>query len=439
MSERELLRQFHQYVGQDQQFRQLLRNTVLPGGTDIDRLLRQPFKPAWLRPGPTPRVPSIPWVPPKRSQFVPATPVLPAYDTPARLAMLYKLSRMRHVNVALDLFLQFEQQKFERQIIKMKEEEQQHLTPGFVEIGPHWNMVGDCGPWREDNVVPGGNFCFVHTGVPATALLRAVPPGFLSFYTVQNDTIEVPGGIDCTHAKSYASPDLNPDPQPVFHPPVVHLPLIPEQPTPENPYLPHTWKWGRVRGFPPPVPVPLANQQPGHNPAPNQRRRQWWKVYPPQYPVLPGRPRQPPHLIRRPPPGERQKKATLKFKKWQAAFMGLKGLVNGITETLDVLKAAYDALPWEVRKRYLRFGERPTPQKMAAILWLEVPKVNGERFAAMTILNLVKNEAGDRFFGEIGKIGGHAIKGNPYWVSPVGLQAGGRYRGAPVYVNQKEK
>jgi len=141
-----------------------------------------------------------------------------------------------------------------------------------------------------------------------------------------------------------------------------------------------------------------------------------------------------PHPWRERPPGTKEKKKQPrserlieKFNKRLRRFVE-KG-VCPITELIDLLDSFYDALPWEIRKRYLRKGGI-TPQEKLRILYEHWDSISPIEL----MKNVIKNEAEDRLIGGIGKRIKQATRKNPYWVSPRGPQAGGRWHGARVYV-----
>lgn len=136
------------------------------------------------------------------------------------------------------------------------------------------------------------------------------------------------------------------------------------------------------------------------------------------------------------PPGRRTKEA-----KGKTSFLGaraLKGALSAITEYVDILEAAHDALPKKYQcgglvtakgrtnvKAYgpthNRFGgtSKPTctPQRKAEALYTHIQHMDVDKFIA----NLVYEHLEDKFFGTLGKASGQVGRDNN-WL--VGLQTG---------------
>jgi len=307
----------------------------------------------------------------------------------------------------------------------------QPTQPWIVDlIGTNWVHSGTCGPWAEDSILPGGNFCFVGNGVPESSLYLPLPAGVSNAYTVQINGGEVPGGIDCTASQFYESlTPFNPDPVPVFRP-GPRGPVLPEPDTTYNPYDPTKKRPMQLVPYPLPPPVrgPGRVVQTGGSVG----------FGPPRIgghlPRITRPHRRNPHPWRKPGPGTKERKKQPrsmrlieKFNERLRRFVE-KG-VGPITELIDLLDSFYDALPWDIRKRYLRKGGL-TPQEKLRILYEHWNMISPIEL----MKNVIKNEAEDRLIGGIGKRIKQATKKNPYWVSPRGPQAGGRWHGARVYV-----
>lgn len=194
---------------------------------------------------------------------------------------------------------------------------------------------------------------------------------------------------------------------------------------PPNPWLPDTQLPGlppQADPFPPPVPyraIPMLRGLPGKGPiAPAGSRPppppSGWR---PQLPDLSGGP---PHHVEPPSPGTKERKRLVPL-----GLFGkiVKHLVNPITEANDLLDALYEALPWSLRKKI----RARTPQAKAWAIYANW----GQMSLRDALHNIATNELGDRVFGYAGQKLTKAVRGNPYWNSPVGLQAGGRFRPNP--------
>lgn len=106
---------------------------------------------------------------------------------------------------------------------------------------------------------------------------------------------------------------------------------------------------------------------------------------------------------------------------------------NWISEGNDFISAVFDALP-----RSAQFNQGVAPGsptfnkitgKMGAIWnYARDGGLKDPGFLGRVVRNVIENEVKDRVFGQIGKRIAKATRSNPYWRSPVGPQAGGRYR-----------
>lgn len=383
-----------------------------------------PKKPRPQKPRPKPPVP-VPM--PKQIQPRPAPK-----PQPKPLPSLPKLpwKHFRKGNIVLDVVFGILQTHFEEMI---RQVELQPHNPGGVDLtGTNWNKVGSCGPWREDSILPGGNFCFVGNGVPESSLHQPLPSGVSLAYTVQINGGDVPGGIDCTASQFYESQTpFNPDPVPVFRPPVTG-PLLPvETQTPAT-------QFARLNPFPDPPPIRGPEAKGGHpggnGPPPGRTRYpgppRIGETAPPQPGRRPPGVEPPPHRWRPPPPGTKEKKTQIKMGKF---WRGLKKALEEVSEVNDLLDSFYDALPWEIRRQYMYKKGGLHAQDKLRILYRHYLEIQLYGHGGL-LWNILDNHVKDWGIGKIGSALKHATRKNPYWISPVGPQAGGRFRGERVYV-----
>lgn len=124
----------------------------------------------------------------------------------------------------------------------------------------------------------------------------------------------------------------------------------------------------------------------------------------------------------RPPKYTRERKAVI------AVGGVVRKLVNGVTETKDLIDALWKALPKDCK------GHSGTLQSRMWDLykcWSRIDIPNA-------IWNVISNEAQDRFYGKIGQLGRKAVKNaasHGYYRRGVGLQFGDRYRPPPPHVD----
>lgn len=342
--------------------------------------------------------------------------------------LLYLMKKPKFRNLAIDVIIGIIQTHYETYLDNLPAFQPQ--LQAVVDLtGTNWSKVDSCGPWREDSILPGGNFCFVGLGVPYSGLYQPLPSGVSNAYTVQINGGEVPGGIDCTASQFYASATpFTPDPVPVFRPARPGV-LLPDQPSPFDPYNPATAPIGQVVPYPAPPPVrgPLSfkapggivgNGSPGGNRFNTKKRRDV-------------RPDYPPHELRKPRKGEKEKKTKISLGRLAGLIKGLAGMVTEFAELVD---AVYSALPWEIRRDYAYKKGGLSVQEKLRILYRNFQHLKMEGTDGL-IFKLINNHVTDFALGKVGKALKHSVQKNPYWTSPVGLQAGGRYRGVPVYVN----
>jgi len=99
----------------------------------------------------------------------------------------------------------------------------------------------------------------------------------------------------------------------------------------------------------------------------------------------------------------------------------------------DLLDSFYDALPWEVRRKYKYKPGGMHAQDKLRVIWENYGQVQLYGYKGL-LWNVLDNNIKDWGIGKVGSSIKHATRNNPYWVSPVGPQAGGRFRGERVYV-----
>jgi len=386
---------------------------------------------------PAPKIVQRPPPVPRKLVVEPPKPVAPYKPPPKPRTVigqyvdkfpLERLPRYRKGAIVLDVVFGILQNHYE-EIIK-KQVELQPRSPGKVDLqGTNWFKSGSCGPWSEDSILPGGNFCFVGNGVPESSLHQPLAPGFSAAYTVQINGGEVPGGIDCTASQFYESATpFSPDPVPVFRPPVV------------GPILPIgidtlDTAWARNAPYPDPPPIRGPGAKPGIGgnvgfgpPNPRYGYPRYGDDSP--HPIRVGGRRPPPHRWVRPPPGTKEKKARFSLGKF---WTKIKRALEETSEMNDLLDSFYDALPWEVRRKYKYKPGGMHAQDKLRVIWENYGQVQLYGYKGL-LWNVLDNNIKDWGIGKVGSSIKHATRNNPYWVSPVGPQAGGRFRGERVYV-----
>jgi hypothetical protein len=118
-----------------------------------------------------------------------------------------------------------------------------------------------------------------------------------------------------------------------------------------------------------------------------------------------------------PPPAPHQAKRPGKRKKEAKLVMGLTGkiaaAVNFVTESSDLIRALHGALPPKYRaprttvvdpKTGKTFTVPPPPHKMAEAIYRNFDKMDWPK----ALKRVIENEAGDRFYGNIGQAGAKA-------------------------------
>lgn len=135
------------------------------------------------------------------------------------------------------------------------------------------------------------------------------------------------------------------------------------------------------------------------------------------------------HFLRKPKKNEVEGKKDVSLPTW--VRFG-KAAANYVSEIDDFVDAVFDALP---RSAQFDQGVRPGDPDFNGIygkttaVW-NYMRNGGEMsgFLGRAVRNVIENEVKDRVFGKIGQKIAKATRANPYWRSPVGPQAGGRYR-----------
>lgn len=135
------------------------------------------------------------------------------------------------------------------------------------------------------------------------------------------------------------------------------------------------------------------------------------------------------HIPRKPGKNEVEGKPSVPRKTFEKFG---RSAANYVSEINDFISAVFDAMP---RSAQFNQGVRPGDPDFNSIFSKANAVFNymksgeaGPGFLGQAVKNVIANEVEDRAFGAIGRAGRKAVRGNPYWRSPVGLQAGGRYR-----------
>lgn len=218
-----------------------------------------------------------------------------------------------------------------------------------------------------------------------------------------------------------------PAPKPIRHP--VHMP---EPTTPEQPDVgprplprprpePSPWP-GQPAPQPQPgvEPIPLPPELPGHVPYIN-----WPQAVPPVGRVVLRGPRANPRSYPRANP--RAVRAQPRTKEVKARAGRVLGFIWGsfghITETVDVIDVAYEALPKNLKRQlYSERGRQPNPQERLELLYRHIGQFDVERFVTGYIKMQIEDAAyalGGRELAEQSRI----------FNRPVGYQAGGSLTG----------
>lgn len=205
--------------------------------------------------------------------------------------------------------------------------------------------------------------------------------------------------------------------------PIIPFPIDP----PIDPVSPFGWSPFTMPPFGPPIPyklIPLVKARAphmvsisgGNGPPAGGRPGMGSPRGPSDVPTTSG----PPHVVRPPQKGEKEHKPERLGNKGVRA---LTKVANGITEMNDAVKAIYSALPGRIRAE----AKCKTMQCKLRVLYRHGDKISWPK----AVNALIQNEIQDRAIGKWGKLSKKAVRNNPYWNSPVGLQAGGRYRPQP--------
>lgn len=131
----------------------------------------------------------------------------------------------------------------------------------------------------------------------------------------------------------------------------------------------------------------------------------------------------PPHRFRPPGPGVKEVKGRASV----AGVPVVLGVVNGVSEALDALDAVHDALPSKYQAKPVPIGNgkwrAATAIEKGRALYRNADKID----LGQALANLIKEQVQDAFFGRIGNAAKKAVRSNPFYVRPVGLQAGGGF------------
>lgn len=218
-------------------------------------------------------------------------------------------------------------------------------------------------------------------GGPAVALPEPMP---LIYYRPWIDPISLPIG------QPVPGPEPNRDPYPTRQP--------------QNPYRSPSEQTQRG---------PAPHRQPAHHAKPYQRPAHITRVSGTRLSRGNG-------FHNEVPP----EKGTKEKKYIAAAAGGFARLLSSVTEGIDLIDAAYDALHWNRRTWKGRDGKwRPreiTPQGKIKAVYDNFDAFDVPQF----VNNVVANQIEDMFYGSIGRASAKSIRNNPYYKSPVGWQTG---------------
>lgn len=212
-----------------------------------------------------------------------------------------------------------------------------------------------------------------------------------------------------------------PQPEPIEVPYIVNDPMTApiKNPLPVNPWGPPQ-PGRRFRDLPRRRPNPERNprEQPRRGPEPHRHPQEAPSSVPRPVPLVPPRPvvehifepgQSPRHQTvsrpaRPPPRGTKEKKFIANMPPGALA-----SIVNAITESVDVLEAAYKALPKDRQK--CKREKRPTggfsaatPQCMGAAVYNHLNEISGTKF----VQELIENQIEDFIYGMGGRIGAAA-------------------------------
>lgn len=210
-------------------------------------------------------------------------------------------------------------------------------------------------------------------------------------------------------------PSVTPRPAPMPRPGSRPLPTVPRpgtrpgtgtSPNPGTNPAPGTNPRPRPTPRPGTTPAPRPGTRPAPGPTPTPTVPVWpinpAPGMPPGIILRPGAPPVPtkqPHQRRPPPPGTKEIKLTLPFRRLMQGF-------NLPTEFNDFMDAFWWALPKEVRLQAFRDNgyKRLRPDQQWSTVWKHLDKIDG----AKTVGNLLQNEIGDRIGGYAGRLNSRA-------------------------------
>lgn len=220
------------------------------------------------------------------------------------------------------------------------------------------------------------------------------------------------------------------------------LPLwVPESPPIPAPGLPPVYVPPWVPWFDPmqlpihqPVPAPRPLPWPLRNPAPHEKPAPRPLALPPVGPsempsldVEPGAPPAPkPHEVRKPEPGEKERKGKLRGPGAVQYLRAMEGMMSKWMELDDLANAVYKSLHWKVRRWKGRDGVwRDRDITTAARLQRIADELGTLKFNDL-VKNLAAEYATDRLGGVLGELNRQATAGS-YYRGARGLQSGGRF------------
>lgn len=199
--------------------------------------------------------------------------------------------------------------------------------------------------------------------------------------------------------------------KPIFNPFPDLYPQIPFQPE-TNPILrPAFAPWAAPIYAGAPTVNPHPFDQRGFGPLPAVRTDT--RTNPTRVPTGYG----PPHDLRPPRPGEKEGKKQVPLKTWQRIT---KTLASGITDTNDILDAAFSSLPKKCQYKNGQKIQGAVGRSMA------VYRCIGQMDIGAFIKRVILNDITDRVHGGVGQHLQKAVRNNPYWGGLRGLQHGGR-------------
>lgn len=208
----------------------------------------------------------------------------------------------------------------------------------------------------------------------------------------QTSPFLIPHGTPVTAPMPNLNPNLNPLEIPIFQAMPLFKPVPFHRLKAAEEYKKDLYEWispSRIapRAVPFPRLMPLPNGKPyiNLNPETLPEGGQSVQTFPTTRPATAGG-------FKFRPPGKGTKEKKLKL---QLGGTAVGGIVNLVTESLDVLNAFWHALPHTSREGW----RSPTPQKKVEILYRHINEVNYSK----AFENLLVNEVGDRLIGGVAR------------------------------------